>query len=202
MKKIMVILFAALLLFSCADGEKTESGVSSEELSSVASSAEVEESSDSDITESLASSEDSEPVSVTADKFTLGKLEMPLFQEFTSQAVDDFDLYLYSDNVVIVASMELLEKLDENKLGKLTNAEEYALMHVQTNGINAPVYYDESGDYAWFEYVQEVEGTPFRYMSFCIMGDDAFYTCQFVCAEADADALRPTIQTTVASFCF
>ncbi len=204
MKKIALILPALLLLISaCGDNTPTESvtPVFSEETieysSAESDDSSLEETSFSDDT----TSEESKPVTVTDNRFVVGKLEMPLFAEFTSQLVDDFDLYAYNDIFALTVVSEKISDLQANSdKYTVSNALDYTKLFTKDMNTGTPIYYNEDCTEVWFEYTQHYDYGSYRYFAFCFQGSDAYYMCQFVCDESDADVHRDTIKSCVTDF--
>lgn len=187
MKKLIILLAATLLLCACADSGESQSKPESSSATEISSS------------EAFVSEEFS---AVTADNFKVWNLEMPLFAEFTTQEVDDLDLYAYNDEMIVVATYDKFSDLNESNLEKIKTTEDYANAFIDSSGVslNLPLYVDDENNKAWAEYTQEMPDGMFHYFAFFFTGSDAFYNCQFICAEEDADTVRDTVYAAVDGF--
>ncbi len=186
--KRFCILLLLLCLFTVACGEeKAEQSVdTSESVTSEVESVEMPES--------------SEFIIVTADTYTVGKLEMSLPWELTNQEVDDVELYAYNDEFVLVVTTEGFDELKANGHELYSTAADYAKAFISNAELETPMYAGEDGSIAWFEYAQDMDNGRFHYFAYCFMGSDAYYMCQFVCEEAVADGQRELIIDTVLNF--
>ena len=119
--------------------------------------------------------------------FTAESYSITLNQSFSKKSDDESILYLVSKDCAIWVTKESAADLQSIGYTDLT-AEEYATLLLSLYGLDTEVKTDESG-FAYCSYTEEVDSTACTYLDVYIFADDAYWSTEFCCDEADAEKL-------------
>ncbi len=179
----LVCLAAALALSACEGG--TDGTVSEEESSVLIMQEE---------SNPYVYIDNSELEIADGGRFSISDFSIVLPESFVRQPVDDLALYASdSKKSTVVLNVESFYDMYKANLDTNITPCEYAKQVIRAQeGLQTPV--NDYGDYAYFEYVLDMEQDQYRYFAYAYKGKNAFYLLQFCCNEVDAEQLRPVYE--------
>lgn len=136
-------------------------------------------------------------VSVEQDKtelFVSSGMEMVLPAYFEEHDVDGYTVCYASPTATVFA---LREDFSLAEGVEAMTVQEYAELVYLANAAKSPSAITEEEGFPLMEYTYRVEtsGKDYVYLSAMYKANDAFWTVQFVCAEADYEEYRPQFIT-------
>ena len=123
--------------------------------------------------------------------FTVNDITITLTSDFEKGKLEEFDVYITSDDVSFTANEESEEQLQYAGY-EIANLKDYSSEIAILNGAS-PSSLTQRDDYYYFSSTKTISGAKYTYVHCLFEGNNSYWMCEFACKTKDYDHYKDDI---------